>query len=221
MVGYLRKATNRDADFVGRKALSDREEMWGPIDGEVKSYDASTGTATIQPLYKPIQNGQPVDMPELYEVPIEMPRTASAGLTFPIPAGTKVRLTPNMRSMENYDTENDGSPSDGRSFSLADMRATLIGGDSLSEPMKGVDSENTHLRFDAEGKFGMKGSPDGKVRIDGAQGNIYELIADAVDECQKGFDKLKDEPALIYTGDYGAAAAALASILGKLRGMAL
>lgn len=221
MVGYLRKTTNRSADYVGRRALSDREEQWGPIPGEIVSYDAATQTATVKPLYKPVQNGEPVDMPELYEVPVELPRTASAGLTFPIPAKTRVMLNPSMRSRELYDEEDDGQPSDGRSFHLADMRATITGGDSVSDPMKSVDSENTHLRFDAEGKYGLRGSPAGTFKLEGSQGNIYELINDAVDECQKGFDKLKDEPLLIYTADYAAAATALATILGKLRGMQL
>ena len=220
-VGYLRKTTNRDPDFVGRRALSDREEQWGPIDAEVKSYDAAKGTITAQPLYKPIQNGQPVDMPELYEVPIEMPRTANAGLTFPIPNGTKVRLTPMMRSREIYDTENDGRPSDGRSFNLSDMVATVTGGDSLTDPMKNVDSENTHLRFDAEGKYGLRGSPDGKYKLEGNQGNIYELVNDAIEQTKEGFGWLKLEPALIYTPQYAAIEAALNTILGKLRGMQL
>src|SRR5690606_8231416 len=132
--GYLGKQTNWYPDDVAKQAQATTDEMWGPIPGEVVSYDAATQTATVKPLYKPLHNGVPVEMPELYEVPIEFPRTGSSAMTSPIPAGTKVMLNPSMRSRENYDEGTDGSPSDGRAFHLADMRATITGGDSLSDP---------------------------------------------------------------------------------------
>jgi hypothetical protein len=219
--GYLGKTTNSFADDAGHIAQTAINEQWGPIPGEVVSYDAASQTATVKPLYKPLHNGEPFDMPDLYEVPVELPRTGNMAFTMPIPAGTKVMLNPSMRSREKYDDENDGAPSDGRTFHLADMRATIVGGDSLTDPLQNVDSENAHLRFNADGSHGIKGSEDGKFEIMGAQGNVYALIGDAVDECQKGFDKLSTEPALIHTGDYAANAAALAEILGKLRAMQL
>lgn len=219
--GYLGKTTNWYEDDVGKMAQATADEMWGPIPGEIVSYDAATQTATVKPLYKPRHNGEPVDMPELYEVPVEQPRTGNMAITMPIPAGTKVMLNPSMRSRENYDEDDDGSPSDGRTFHLADMRATISGGDSLKNPLQNVDGDNAHIRFNADGSYGIKGSPDGKFEITGAQGNVYALIGDAVEECQKGFDKLKDEPALIHTGTYASAAATLETILGKLRGMQL
>jgi len=143
----------------------------------VVSYDAATQTATIKPLYKPLHNGEAVEMAELYEVPVEFPRTANSAITHPIPAGTRVMLNPSMRTREKYDDEDDGAPSDGRSFHLSDMRATIAGGDSLMQPLENVDPDNTHLRFDAEGQFGLKGSPDGKFKIEGSEGNLYDIIA--------------------------------------------
>lgn len=219
-VGYLGKQTNWTKDINGQQSQSTREEMWGPIDGEIVDYDAAAGTATVKPLYKPVHNGQPVDMPNLYEVPVEMPRTANAGLTFPVPAGTKVRLTPGMRSSEKYDTENDGQPPDARSFHLSDMRASLIGGDSLTDPMKNVDAENTHMRFDPEGNYGLKGSPDGKVRLDGAEGNIYDLLAQVVELLAA--DTLQiNYGSSAGTGHELQFKAQYAEIAGKLRAMAL
>lgn len=116
-------------------------------------------------------------MPDLVEVPFDIQRTGSAGLTMPIPAGTRVIIYPTMRSMENYDADDDGAPSDRRMFNLSDMRARIDGGDSLSSPLPNVDPDNTHLRFDPDGNFGIKGSPDGKFRIEGAEGNLYDIIA--------------------------------------------
>lgn len=181
MPGLLGKTTNLSRDVVGQTAQTEREAMWGPIPGEIVSYDAAKGTATVQPLYKPRHNGKPVDMPQLLEVPVDLPRTGKSGITFPIPAGTKVMLTPAMRSMESYDEENDGAASDSRSFHLSDMRASIVGGDSLSDPLPNVDPDNMHIRFSPDGAFGIKGSPDGKIKIEGAEGNVYDLLAQVVE----------------------------------------
>lgn len=180
MSGYSGKTTNWRNEVTAQQAQAEREAMWGPIPAEVVegSYDHDAGTITARPLHKPIHNGEAVDMPDLYEVPIDLPRTANAGLTFPIPGGTKVMLLPAMRSMEKYDDENDGAPSDSRSFNLSDMRATIVGGDSLSQPLKNVDPDNTHLRFDAEGKYGLRGSPEGKLKLEGSEGNAYTILAE-------------------------------------------
>jgi hypothetical protein len=218
--GYLGKQTNWDVDAFGEQSQSTKEELWGPMDGEIVDYDAAAGTATVKPLYKPLHNGEPVDMQNLYEVPIELPRTASAGLTMPIPAGTKVRLTPQMRSSENYDTDNNGAPSDARSFHLSDMRASITGGDSLTAPMPNVDPDNTHIRFDPEGNFGIKGSPDGKFKIQGSEGNLYDIIATfmelvASDELQINYGSSAG------TGHQLENRAQLMALAAKVRAMAL
>lgn len=220
-VGYIGKTTNWTEDYIGAHVQEGINGLWGPIDGEVVSYDAATQTATVQPLYRPVFDGEPTTMPELYEVPIEFPRTGNSAITSPVPAGTRVRLTPMMRSAENYDTEDDGEPSDTRAFHLSDMRASITGGDSLTSPLPNVDPDNLHIRANAEGTYGLKASPDGKFEITGAQGNVYELYNDAIDECQKIADALKDEPALTKIAVYAAAATALGTILGKLRAMQL
>jgi hypothetical protein len=192
--------------------------MWGPIPGEIVSFDPSSQTATIQPLYKPVHNGQPVAMPQLFEVPIDLPRTGSAGITFPIPAGTRVMLSPMMRSMDNYDADDDGAPFDGRSFHLADMRATIVGGDSVSSPMQNVDPDNTHIRFDAAGNFGLKGSPDGKFDLIGGEGSIFDLLIAHVELTAEGFKKLGTE-GLNHSPCYDQIGDELAVIAGKLRDM--
>ena len=180
MPGYLGKTTNLSREVVAQQAQSEREDQWGEIDGEIKSYDAATQTATIQPLYKPRFNGKPVDMPELLEVPVRFPRAGGGALTYPVKAGDKVTLRPKMRSSENYHTEDDGSASDSRSFSISDMEAHLDGGESLTDPIPNFDPDNVHVRADPEGNFGLRMSQDGKVKLDGAEGNIYTLLAQAI-----------------------------------------
>lgn len=178
MPGYQGKAIRDPADVVGVFSQAETEAKWGAIPGEIVTYDAAKGTATVRPLYKPIVNGQKLDMPDLYEVPVDMPRTANGGMTFPVPAGTKVMLSPQMRAFEDYEEGNEATPTDARSFHISNMRASLSGGDSLSDPLPGADAENFHLRFNASGSFGLKGSPDGKFQLNGAEGDVIDLLAE-------------------------------------------
>lgn len=181
MTGYLGKTTNLGRDITGSQVQAERDSMWGPIPGEILSYDAAKGTATVRPLYKPMHAGQAVDMPDLYEVPVDQPRTNGMGMTFPIPAGTRVMLTPQMRAMDEYEEGSDGTAYDARSFHISNMRASLAGGDSLSSPLENADADNYHLRFNTSGTFGMKGSPDGKFQLNGAEGNFLDILAQVVE----------------------------------------
>jgi len=181
MPGYIGKTVNKRHDVVGQQAQSEREAMWGPIPGEIKSYDPRTQTATIQPLYKPRHNGKAVDMPELLEVPVRFARAGNGALTYPVKAGDKVTLRPMMRSNEKYHDEDDGEASDARSFNLSDMEAHLDGGESLTDPIPNFDNANVHMRFSPDGDYGIRGSKDGKIKIEGNQGNIYDLLATVVE----------------------------------------
>lgn len=179
--GKLGKTTNWDDDVQGGKVLDERNATWGEIPGEIVDIDYEKQTASIQPLYKPKFNGVPVAMPVLLEVPVRFVRAGNGGVTFPVVAGDKVTLRPKMRSSENYHTESDGSASDARSFNLSDMEAHLDGGESLQDPIPNFDSQNTHLRFSPQGDYGIRGSKEGKVAIEGSEGNIYDLLATAIE----------------------------------------
>jgi len=177
-VGYVGKTTNLSREVIAQQAQAEREDQWGNMPGEIVDYDHAKGTATIKPLFKKKKaDGTDLELPNLLEVPIDFPRTGNSAITHPLPAGTKVNLSPQMRSMENYDVNNDGTFSDARSSNLSDMRATISGGDSLTDPLPNVDPDNTHIRFNADGTHGFRGSPDGKFKIEGSEGDVYDLIA--------------------------------------------
>jgi hypothetical protein len=220
MVGRMGKATNWPDDIEEQRSLDERQSMWGEIPGKVVSYDAKAQTATVKPLFKPMHNGKPVEMPELYEVPVRMQRAGKGAMTFPVAAGDKVTLRPQMRSMENYHEKDEGNASDARSFSVADMEAHIAGGESLKDPIKNYDDKNVHMRFDEEGKFGIRGSKEGKVKIEGSQGNIYELIAQfmelvASDELMINYGSSAGTGHRLYNR------APLMAIAAKIRAMAL
>lgn len=219
MTGYTGKLTNSQLDVLGSSTTDERDSIWGPIPGEVVSYDSASGTATIKPLYKPRHNGVPVDMPVLYEVPIDQPRSGNAALTFPVPAGTKVELKPQMRAMDDYDDGGEGEPYDARSFHISNMRASLSGGNALSDPLPNADPDNVHLRFSPDGDFGIKGSPDGKIKIEGKEGDLYDLLVQVV-------EILGSETTTVSSGSSAGIwplthQAQFAALAAKLRGSAL
>lgn len=220
MTGRLGKATTFQDDIEGARVLDERNAQWGEIPGKIVSFDAASQTATIQPLYQPRFNGTPVDMPQLLEVPVRFTRAGGGAITFPVGAGDKVTLRPQMRSSENYLNDEGGAASDQRSFNLSDMEAFLDGGETLGEALPNLDSENAHIRANPDGSFGMKFSPDGKVRLDGSEGNIYDLLATHVELTADGFTKLGTE-GLIHSPRYAEIGAELTVILGKLRAMQL
>lgn len=220
MPGYLGKATNNLDDVIGRKIQDEIDGLWGEIDGEIVDFDDSKQTATIKPLFKPHHNGKPIDMPNLLEVPVRFARGGDGAVTLPVKAGTKVSLRPKMRSSENYHTSGDGSASDKRAFNLSDMEAHLDGGESLTDPIRNFDKDNVHMRFDPEGTFGIRGSKEGKIKIEGSEGNIYDLLAQVIELLAT------DSLAIMYGSSAGSGhqlqhRAQYADIAAKLRAMAL
>lgn len=220
-VGYRGKTVNLEREVVATQAQAEREAMWGEMPGRIVSFDAEAQTATIQPLYKPRHNGVAVDMPELVDVPVRFQRAGGGGITFPIKAGDRVTLRPMMRSTQGYHTGGDYEATDTRSSALSDMEAFLDGGEPLSEPIPNFDADNMHVRFDDDGLYGIRGSSDGRIKIEGRDGNIYDLLATAI-------ELIASDGLHILTGSSAGLGihelehkAELTEIAAKLRAMAL
>ena len=222
MSGLIGKTTNADSDYIENYTRSERENQWGPINGEIVSFDPMRQTAEIKPLYKPTVGGEKIDMPNLPDVPIQFERGGGGATTRPPKAGDKVLLTPKMRSNDSY--HNGGDDESGewtRSFDLSDMEASLTGGNSLDDPIKNFDPDNAHIRFDEDGNFGIRGSQDGKIKIEGAQGNIYTLIAEFMELVAGDGLEIKTGSS-IGTGIHALEnKAQLLEIASKIRAMAL
>ncbi len=179
--GHIGKTTNGDDDLRGVSEQAEREDMWGEMPGRVVAFDPVKQTATVQPLYKKRLNGVPTDLPELQEVPVRFQRAGGAAMTMPVKAGDMVTLRPQMRNMDGYHSSGEGFETGStRSFSLSDMEAHVAGGESLSDPIQNFDPANAHMRANPEGTYGMRMSPGGKFALEGAQGNPYTLIAEAI-----------------------------------------
>lgn len=176
-MGKRGKTTNAARENVAVQAQAERETMWGEMSGTVVDFNPDNQTITVQPNYKPIHNGQPIDMPQLQEVPVRFPRAGGFVITTPIKAGDKVTLRPQMRSSEEYHAGGDYTPDrDARTFSLSDMEAFLDGGEPLSDPIPAFNSNNMEIRS-ASGDFKIEMSPDGKFKIVGATGDWFDMLA--------------------------------------------
>lgn len=220
MVSRLGKTTNWMDDKIGQKVLEYQQSQWGEIPGKVVSFDKDKQTATIKPLYKPTFNGKAVDMPDLVEVPVRFARAGKGAVTMPVAEGDHVTLRPQMRSSEKYHDEQDGQATDARFNNLSDMEAHLDGGESLKDPIKNFDDQNLHIRANEEGTYGMRMSKEGKVKIEGSQGNIYDLIATFMELVAS------DQLQIAYGSSAGTGhalqnKAQLLQIAGKIRAMAL
>lgn len=179
MTGHVGRYTNTFRDNAGALAQGEREDIWGPMPGEVLSYDPATQTATVRPLIsKRRYDGTPLPLPDLVDVPVDQPRGQAGAITFPIRPGDRVTLTPQMRSVEGFDTGADID--DPRSFNLSDMRAVITGADPLDDPLTAVDPDNIHIRSGGSGAFGIRVSDDGKFALEGPEGNVYTILAEAV-----------------------------------------
>lgn len=216
-IGYRGKTTNAGRENVAAQAQSERESMWGEITGTIVSFDPATQTASIQPDYKPRHNGEPVDMPELQEVPVRFTRAGGFVITTPVKAGDKVTLRPQMRSSEEYHSGGDYTPlGDARTFSLSDMEAFLDGGEALTDPIPNFNSSNMEIRT-ASGDFKLEMTEDGKFKIVGATGDWFDMLgrlAEIVAEHETNVTMGSS------TGTYShTLAAEAAEIAGKLRGM--
>lgn len=220
--GYQGPPLKSLEDYVKQIVQNEREDQWGEMPGKVMAIDYENQTITARPLYKKRLNGEPTQVVDLEAVPVRFQRAGNGGVTFPVQVGDTVTLRPMMRSMDNYQADggDDFEAYDSRSFSLSDYEAFIDGGESVQDPIPNFDNQNVHVRFDPEGQYGIRGSSEGKIKIEGSEGNIYDLIATfmelvAGDQLQINYGSSSG------TGHALENRAELLEIAGKIRAMAL
>lgn len=220
-IGLIGNYTNRASEVAGARQLEETAAQWGNVNGTVAAVNAD-GSVEVDVDYVMTGPEGKLKPPRLSSVPINHMRGSQAAFIIPPKVGDKVRLSPLMRSSENLHTGDDEwTASDARMNALSDMEATLAGGNALTDTIPNYDPENAHMRFNSEGTYGIKGSPDGKIKIEGSQGNIYELVAEAIGLCRDGFELLGTESTLDHVASYAQIGASLEQIVAKLEAMAL
>lgn len=113
------------------------------LPGIVKSYDATTNKATIQPALNKAYKSGPMPMPVLENVPILFPGGANFNITFPVNVGDYVLLIFMERSIDLWlSVGGQVTPDDPRKFDLSD--AVAIPG---LQPFTGDFSQRNNTDF--------------------------------------------------------------------------
>jgi hypothetical protein len=134
----------------------------------IVSYDAARNRAIVKPdLPKRLDSEQPLESPQIVEVPIVWPASGggNASFTMPLKAGDGVMLSFQQRSLEGWLSGKKTMPDDPRQFDLSDCVA--IAGCQPSGTV--AHSDNVVLKF---GKANVTLMPDGTIVFGNDQGNI-------------------------------------------------
>lgn len=110
---------------------------------EVVKFDSSTQKAEVKPLLKrKYANGSSVELPNIKNVPVIMPRAGKAWIHFPLKAGHIVTLHFSERSLDKW--KNSGGVQDpsteNRKHALSDAYA-VPGGYPFNDTVEGSDSD--------------------------------------------------------------------------------
>lgn len=167
-------------DAIAQAVDADRRSLWTSLPGEVVSVSADGRTATIRPLYRPRFNGEPVDMPDLLDVPIQWPRGGGMLMRFPLKPGDQGEIRVQSRNIDDWYGKGTAEPGfTARMHDLSDstFQPGLSAGTAPAGP---YDGDNFELSSD-DGQFRLKMSPDGKFEMTGAQGDIIALLEELCD----------------------------------------
>lgn len=181
--GHNRSATLRGnlETAIAETVEARMAQVWTNLPVKVVSISGDGKTATLQPLYKPRHNGEAVSMPQLVDVPIEWPRGGGMVMRFPIKSGDKGMVAFMSRSMDDfYETGDETAAPSARMHSLSDgvFRPGLS---DKSAPVGEYD--NTAFELGSEdGQFKFKMNEAGQFKMEGAQGDIIDLLQEL---CQK------------------------------------
>ena len=88
---------------VKKTAKKATEEMHTAVPATIKSYDPSTGLASVQPVAKfKKPNGETMDYPSISGVPVVFPQSESVTIAFPIKAGDGCLLVFGEKSLDYW-----------------------------------------------------------------------------------------------------------------------
>lgn len=102
-------------------------EIHTAIPAQIEKYDSTSQKAEVLPLlHKKYKDGTDVEYPKIVNVPVVMPRTASAGIFLPVEKGDTVLLIFSERSLDDWLVKGGSvsTPAD-RHFDLSDAIAII------------------------------------------------------------------------------------------------
>lgn len=216
MSGHVGKATRRSRTAgVGVAAQSERQDAFHKLPGQIVSFDPSTQTATVKIMHRPVVDGEPVDPPELLEVPVVQPRGGGFAVTAPLGAGDWVELT--FDDVDTSGFRDSGEQSTGptkRMNSLSDAVATP-GRSPSTAALPNYDASNLFMGT-ADGNSGLRVSKSGLLEIAGPGGaeDLVSLLHELLGHLAASNTTPVGSP-IQHKADYAALQARVASL--KLR----
>lgn len=215
MSGQQGKATRRSRTAgVGVAAQSERADAFHKLPGQIVSFDPATQTATVKIMHKPIVNGEPIDPPELLEVPVVQPRGGGFSMTAPLGAGDWVELSFDDVDTSGFRDSGEQSAAGSKRLNSLSDAVAVPGRSPATVALGNYDASNLFVGTE-DGNSGLRVTPDGKVELAGPGGTqdlvtiLHELLTILSSETT-----IPPLP-LAHQGDYAALAARLASM--KLR----
>lgn len=155
-------------------------EHRGMIPATVISYDHTTGTCSARPDMKRNYNGTVVEMPIIYNIPVEHPQSGEAFIHMPLKPGHKVKLTFADRSLEKWLSNGlANDPDDSRMHHISDAMA-YPGGYPLSEKRKVSNGDDIIIKNGdgMEARF----KPNGHFQIENSVHEFMSKLAQIMDD---------------------------------------
>lgn len=173
---YGGKATRGDIVQAVQEVIdAERREIYTALPGRVKAFDPATQRATIEVLHKPRFNGRPVDMPDLVEVPVVMPRGGGFAFTFPLKAGDGVQVMFQSRDMsEFYERGEREQAFTLRTADLSDAVA-IPGLEPAPRVLGSYNPDSFELRSE-DGETKIEITADGKIALESAGEELVSIL---------------------------------------------
>lgn len=201
-------------------AQSERADIWTAMTGELSEDLGSSQEAKVKMNYKPRQNGKPVDMPELEEVPVMWPQAGGGALTFPMKKGDGVLLLFQSRNMDNWYEK--GGPQEASTARMHDLSDAIALPGAVPKPKKLENYNPNHVELRSKnGSFKLAFDPEnGKYKIQGSGGEelftiLKELLTILSGETTTvTYGSSAGVHPITHQGDYG-------GLLGRLNSIKL
>ncbi len=177
MAGYLKSKALRGrlTEAVSQEAQNERDTLFTALPGRIVSFDPATQTATVRPLYKAKFNGKPVDMPDLVEVPVVMPRGGGMAFTFPIKPGDGVQLMFQSRSADLW--YNEGGEQEAFSARTGDLSdaVAIPGLEPSPRVLSDYNADSFELRSE-DGTTKIEITNDGKIALESGGEELVNIL---------------------------------------------
>ena len=204
-----KEATPSMAEVLGRSTRAQLYDTRVCLPAEVIKYDYKKQSVDVQPdLKQTFEDGEVMDMAQIFNVPVVFPRAGDAFISFPLKKGDTVMLVFSDRSLDKWkSTGGRVDPGDTRMHHLSDAFA-IPGGYSFKnaapiENDKDIIIENDDLSIFVK--------PNGHLQIKNQTSELIELLNDIFQAIREAFIIVDGNPEVLINPAFPALAAKLKS----------